>query len=346
MKVTLKQIADMAGVHRSTVDKVLHGRVGVSDEVRQKVQSIINELGYVPNPAGRVLQKQGRIFRIAAVLVDVDALPFLREGIEQGVREQVGFDIRIDYYITKFQDVQGQAAILRQLIGDQVDGIILSPVNADRVRAAIDAAVDAGIPVVTTNADIDVSKRLCCVGMDVHRDSRIAGRLMGQFVGGCGQIAIVSSAIDEENNNYYVSVRDRAFARFITENYPEIEIVERVESFEDPEITYKKTCALLARYPALKGLYITCGGAAEVGRALKEDGRARQIRVLSFEDYPQILSLMREDVIDCTLASDLQRQGAWPVKIIMDRLVFGIEPDAAQQFTELQILVKESLPDA
>ena len=44
MKVTMKQIAEIAGVHRSTVDKVIHGRPGVSDDVRQKVQKIIDEL--------------------------------------------------------------------------------------------------------------------------------------------------------------------------------------------------------------------------------------------------------------------------------------------------------------
>ena len=30
MKITIKQIAEIAGVHRSTVDKVLHNREGVS----------------------------------------------------------------------------------------------------------------------------------------------------------------------------------------------------------------------------------------------------------------------------------------------------------------------------
>ena len=50
MRVTMKEIAERAGVHQATVDKVVHNRVGVSDEVRAKVQAIIDELGYKPNP--------------------------------------------------------------------------------------------------------------------------------------------------------------------------------------------------------------------------------------------------------------------------------------------------------
>lgn len=60
MGVTMKEIAERAGVHPSTVDKVVHHRVGVSDEVRARVQAIINELGYTPNPSGRVLRVKAR----------------------------------------------------------------------------------------------------------------------------------------------------------------------------------------------------------------------------------------------------------------------------------------------
>lgn len=343
LKVTIKEIAEKAGVHRATVDKVLHNRAGVSDEVRQKVQDIINELEYTPNPVGRMLQKQGHEFRIAAVLADVDAMPFLKQGIEDGVREQIGFNIRVTYYITKFSDAQGQAAILDDVIDSGADGIIISPINSDRVRTAIDRAAAAGIPVITTNSDIERSGRLCYVGLDSLRASRVAGRLMGQFLGGAGQLAIVSSAIDEENNNYFVAIRERGFLEFVRRHYPGIEVVACLESFEDTNITYEKTFEILEKYPKLQGIYITCGGVTEVCRALREHGREQDVTVLSYEDYPQILELLREDVVNCTLASDLKRQGELPVRLIMDYLVFGQIPQQEQMFTEIKILVKEGL---
>ena len=63
MGVTIKQIAEMAGVHRSTVDKVLHKRPGVSDDVRKKVQKIIDENNYEANPIGKALKMQNRELR-------------------------------------------------------------------------------------------------------------------------------------------------------------------------------------------------------------------------------------------------------------------------------------------
>ena len=328
MKVTIKEIAERAGVHRATVDKVLHNRVGVSDEVRMKVQRIIKEMGYTPNPAGRVLQKQGKKYRIEAILVEVDALPFLKAGIEKGIHNQ---------------DAERQKEFIDNAIAARADGIIISPINSERVRKAIDRAVDSGIPVVATNADIDGTKRTCCVGINNRKAARIAGRLMGQFLGGTGKIAVVSSAVASENNNYYVQIRENEFADFIHREYPDMKIVTTLDSFEDPQITYEKTVKLLWDYQDLQGIYITCGGVSQVGRALEESGRAKDIRVISFEDYPEVVDLIRKDVIDCTLAGELQQQGEIPVQIIMDYLVFGKEPEQPQIFTDIRVLVKESL---
>ncbi len=341
MRVTMKEIAERAGVHQATVDKVVHNRVGVSDEVRARVQAIIDELGYKPNPTGRVLQRQGKKYRIYAILVDVDALPYLKNGIEQGLKEWAGFDIEITHAVTGFQEAKRQSEYIDKAVLDKADGIILSPINADCVRRAIDRAADAGIPVITTDSDIDGSRRTCCVSIDSAKASRIAGRLIGQFLNGQGKIAIISSAIETENNNYYVRMREQGFTDFIRREYPEIEIVSCIESFEDPQITYRKTTELLKEQPELRGLYITCGGVAQVGRALIESGRADSIRVLCYEDYPEIVELIRQGVVDWTLGGEKAAQGSLPVKLIMDQLVFGRKPASKQIFTDTRILIRE-----
>lgn len=343
MKVTIKEIADRAGVHRATVDKVLHDRPGVSDEVRLQIKQLIKEMGYTPNPAGRVLQKQGKIYRLAVILCDVDAKPFLKKGIEIGVHRMSNFNIELDCHQTSFQDAEKQSSIIKKAVTEKVDGIIINPINSEQVRKAINFAVSEGIPVVTTNSDIPNSNRLCFVGQDGERASRIAGRLMGQLLNKQGNVAVISSAVASENNSYYVTIRERGFRKFVAENFPAMRIVECVESFEDPAITYRKTKELLEKFPDLHGIYITCGGVAEVGRALQESGKADQIRVICYEDYPEVLDLIRNGVIDITLASDLIRQGKRPVQIVMNKLVFDEDPMDEQAFTETQILVKESV---
>ena len=58
MRVTLKQIADRAGVSRPAVSAVLNnarGRMAVSEETRQHIKKIASKMGYVPNLSAQML---------------------------------------------------------------------------------------------------------------------------------------------------------------------------------------------------------------------------------------------------------------------------------------------------
>lgn len=342
MKVTMKQIAEIAGVHRSTVDKVIHGRPGVSDDVRKKVQKIIDELEYKPNMVGMALKSQSKVFRLAAILLDVDAMPYLREGIARGAEEYRDFNIELQYEICKFSEPQEQARLIREAVQKGCDGIILSPINAGVVRDAVNRAAEKGVPTITVNSDLTDSRRLCTVDQDNDREGRIAGRLMGSFLRGQGRIAVVTAASAEENNNYGVKNRETHFVSLISEQFPEIKIVRRIESMEDPVITFAQTMRLLEEEPELDGIFVTCGGVKEIGRAIKING-VQGLTVVCYSDYPEIQELMREDIVTCTISSDLPEQGKLPVQLMMNYLLLHQRPKQEQYLVKSAIMVKESL---
>lgn len=342
MGVTLKEIAALAGVHRSTVDKVLHKRPGVSDEVRRRVQAVIDETGYRPNPVGRALQKQSAVIRLAAILLEVDARPFMERGIRKAVDALHMYNIQVDYHACAYGDVETQLEQIECAIGGQVDGIILSPLSADSVREAVNRAVAAGIPVVCTNTDIEGTGRLCYVGEDAAKASRIAGRIMGEFLGGAGEIAVITSTSAMRTGTYFLKVRETGFQGYMAENFPGIHIVESVPSLENPAMTYQMTLELLRRQPELRGVYVVGGGVREVGRAIRETGCGGRLKVVCFEDYPEILELLRENIVTCTINSDTVRQGELPVRILIDYLMQDERP-AENVYIPGQILVRECL---
>ena len=55
MGISIKQIAEMAGVSRGTVDRALNGRPGIRPEVKAHVLAIAGQLGYRSNRAGKLL---------------------------------------------------------------------------------------------------------------------------------------------------------------------------------------------------------------------------------------------------------------------------------------------------
>ena len=55
MNYTIKEIAELTGVAKSTVSKALNGQKGVSKEKRQEILKLASKCNYVPNAAARAL---------------------------------------------------------------------------------------------------------------------------------------------------------------------------------------------------------------------------------------------------------------------------------------------------
>jgi LacI family transcriptional regulator len=58
MAMTIKQIAKLAGVSRTTVSRVINNHPGVRPQTRERVLKIVQEYGYEPNLVARSLAFQ------------------------------------------------------------------------------------------------------------------------------------------------------------------------------------------------------------------------------------------------------------------------------------------------
>lgn len=341
MKVTIKQIAEIAGVHRSTVDKVLHHREGVSQEVREKVQKIIDEYEYRPNPIGQALKKQEKKIQIGVILLEVDAQDRIKKGIYDELKAYQSFDVQIDFHVVTYPDIKEQLRIIHKMIEDQVDGIILSPINCREIVGVIDYCTIMKIPVVTVNTDIKGSTRFCFIGQEGERAGRVGGRLMGEFLSGKGTVAVFNSDGDETQSFSY-NKRDRGFRKVLEASYPKIHILKSIRTDENFETIARETKKLLEKEGKLSGIFITCGGVKEVGRVLKESGK-EDVKLICYEDYPEILELLKEEVVDATITSELAVQGRRSVHQLLDYIIYNRKPPRKHLYTNIQILLKECI---
>ena len=70
--VTLKDIAEKAGVSSMTVSRVMNGKTGaVSQETSERIKKIAQEMGYVPNSSARALASRSSRL-ITALLQEYD----------------------------------------------------------------------------------------------------------------------------------------------------------------------------------------------------------------------------------------------------------------------------------
>jgi len=141
--VTLRDVAERAGVSSRTVSNVVNGYAPVSEATRQRVQKAVDELGYRPNVLARNLAS-GRSGQIAVVVPYLDTPYFaeLLQGIIRAARVQ-GYNVLIDQ---TDGDAEHEKTFLtggsQQLL---FDGVIFSPLGLGQSDLS---ARDPSIPLV------------------------------------------------------------------------------------------------------------------------------------------------------------------------------------------------------
>jgi LacI family transcriptional regulator len=338
MSLTIKNVAKIAGVCRATVDKVIHNRPGVREETRQRIKQIITDLGYRSNIAGKALRLQQNKPTIMIILLKLDALPHILNGIKEQLESVKDFGLIGEIQVVSYPDTETQTRILKECSTKNIKGVIIHPLNDKHVTEAINHLVEKKIPVITVNSDLPDSARSCFVGQNMTQAGRTAAHLMAKFLSGSGTVAAVTGSQELLGNLY----RLKGFSEHL-QKYPGIELIKTVETREDPLLTYQKTAELLHNAPNLKGIFITSGGVREVGRAVSALGFADKITIICYDLYDDIRELVHQGIIDCTIGQDLHKQGSYPIQLFFQHLYYNQPLPKGEIFTPIDIRVVENI---
>jgi DNA-binding LacI/PurR family transcriptional regulator len=149
-RITISDIARLAGVSKGAVSLALNGRPGVSKETRERILAIVDELGWSPNRAARALSasKAGACGLVLARPPRMLALePFFAElisGVESEFSEQ-----SIALTIQLVHDRDEEIAVYRRWSAEQrVDGVLVVNLLKDDARVATLLALETPAVVV------------------------------------------------------------------------------------------------------------------------------------------------------------------------------------------------------
>ena len=194
--VTIKKIAELCGVSRGTVDRVLNGRGRVKPETAEAVMNMVKQLGYKPNPAGKALAAR-RHRPIVGVILNSEGNAFFDEiirGIETAESRYQIYGMKLTMRRMKGYDVEAQLALIDELESIHVSGLIISPINDTRIAEAINALVDKGVFVVNVNNDVQNCRRQCYVGSDYTNGGETACALLQLLRGQTAKIGVVTGS--------------------------------------------------------------------------------------------------------------------------------------------------------
>ncbi|MEP3279802.1 MAG: LacI family DNA-binding transcriptional regulator [Stappiaceae bacterium] len=146
-RVTIQQVAQAAGVDRSTVSRVYNRPELLQHETIEKVKSVAKRLGYSPNSAARAL-RTGRNENIALVVPDLTNpfMPPVALAVQKEASKQ-GYCV----FIGNADEDPSQEEDLLSRFSDQVSGAVLASPRSD---PSVIQAMARNIPLVLINRDI------------------------------------------------------------------------------------------------------------------------------------------------------------------------------------------------
>ena len=125
--MTMKQIAELAGVSKTAVSAVLNqkrGTIRLSEATRRKIENVLREQQYRPNTAGKSLAL-GRSMMIGMIVTDAAAsfIPQVIQAVEDYTQRK-GYGLLL---MTSRNDPVRQSEILDFMIERGVEGVLLNP---------------------------------------------------------------------------------------------------------------------------------------------------------------------------------------------------------------------------
>jgi LacI family transcriptional regulator len=340
----MEEVAQRAEVSLATVDRVLHGRTGVRASTVQRVMRAAADLGYVAQAEAwaAMAPKPLRL----AFLIPEGSNRFLRmlgDLIGYSHEHWAPFNVRCQAeYVESFNP----EALARQLLkhGKKCDGIAFMALEHPVVREAVAVLAEQGVPTVTLISDLSNSSRAAYVGLDNRAAGRTAAYLIARFMGPAARgrrpkVAMIAGSLSYRAHEE----REAGFLHLFEEEYPGIHVVGAREGQDDEEKNYRQARALLEQHGDLAGIYNIGGGAAGIGRAIKEVGAARKPVFIGHGLTPDTRALLIDGTMDAVITQNPQGAVMNCVRIFAN-LRDGREPTSGVEQVRSQVIFRENLP--
>jgi rhamnose transport system substrate-binding protein len=209
-----------------------------------------------------------------------------------------------------------------------VDSLVLAANDPDALCDAIGEARDAGVKVVTFDADTNPDCRDIFVNQATAEGiAKVQVDMIAEQIGDKGEIAILSATANATNQNAWIELMQEE----LEANHPDIELVDTVYGDDDDQKSFDQTAALLQNHPNLKGIVSpTTVGIAAAARYLSDSNLKGKVALTGLGTPNQ----MRDFVKDGTVTEfalwnpeDLGKLAAFAADALVQGDITGEEGD-------------------
>ncbi len=229
--------------------------------------------------------------------------------------QQIGRELGVKVTIAgpSALDIPALIAAVEQVAARKPAGMMIVGWEPSALVPPIDAAVDAGIPVICVDGDVPASKRMAFVGTDWYDLGVRQGQAMVQALGGrkgkLAMLGLIEQEIDQKAFAGFRSVVGKAGLSVMEPQQDKGTIAEAA----------RVASALLQAHPDLVGMAgFDSESGPGMGQAVKEAGKIGKLVVTCVEAEQQHLQLVKEGALTACIGQKRELFTYQGVKVLYD----------------------------
>ncbi len=337
-RITIRDVAEKAGVSISTVHQALNGKKGVGDETRRRIQEVAGSLGYQPNPMASSLKRKTRHI---AVLFPRSAY---YKTVWKGTRDYLDQFPNVNIECTEMPFGEGKEtenvrnSFFAMLEDHPVDGILITGHSDIFSRADWEEISARKTAVSLIGSDQPMSRRIFCVLPDYEIIGRTMAELLLSRIPPFGSIALCAGNPKWEPHAKVVE----GFEAYLNQaNAPnriyrntswdkrEDSLIDIIRMISQPDVA--ACCSVLSQSSVL------------LGRALQETGKAGRIFAVGSDLSPENISFLQNGVFNNLIEKNPYAQGYLGVKSLVEYLMLGRQPESDKVFVGSEVVFRSNI---
>jgi len=271
-KVTIKDIAETAGVSAGTVDRVIHNRGRVSEKNRTAIQNAIEKLSYQYSFSTNLSASRNIKIGISYPLVECEFWKDISFGINKAKKLANDIGIEIIEDNTSNHSIENQLESVDRLIKDyKVNAIIITPVT-DSFSSQLDTHIPKSIPYATVIDDTIGSERVFHIGPNNIALGTLMAKMIKLYINKPTiNIAILSPDMNFSGTQQRISgLLNKTKLDNMNINILSINTIKEKEVDELRQTIYDTTLSIIDTHKNLDALYVTYGFGEWVCKALEK----------------------------------------------------------------------------
>ncbi len=340
-KITIKEIAQQAGVSIGTVDRVLHNRGGVSAKIDALVRKICKENNYESNVVGKAMAMQRKTRVVAVVINSRERNNFsqtIYEGIEKKAAEVKDYNIFFKFFDIHESTVAEMSNILDKIYSMDVSGLIIKPLDSPIIKYKLSRFTEIKkIPIITCTFNTEGIGSICYVGQDHFHLGRLFACTLTKILHDDMKIIVVVGTLAGSARREKLE----GFLSYLKESKRKYEIPIMKEVPIDDTITYEVVMEQLQKHTDANVMYLHPPQLQPCLKALRDYGKFNGI-TCTFGHSSNLREYIKSGEIDFAIYEDPFNHGYYSGEIMFNYLLDGIVPKEKSRILEGRIIFDEN----